>query len=179
MEIKRALKSEERRGKRRAWSERRRRGEEDEHRSIAECIRDLARVRFHETSTLLLVLLLVSLWMFRAPNFLTGWATYFCPESLTSANSTLSELEKLHCIEMKPKDSTAAMAVLLLMFMIPSKPFAGSASPTLVTWPLVQKRLAWGLLFMRGGGFSIADAFEVRSVPPSLPPCLPCFQHLL
>lgn len=151
------------------------------------------------------------------PNFLRGWAEYFCDvipteifenvitavdnstlidglnttaspistvtqalesfDNSTIDNSTsfvvvkagrlLNKLEismaKKRCYEVKPKDSTAAMAIILLMFVIPSKPTV-SDSKALVTWDTIQKRLAWGLLFMRGGGFSIAHVVEVKYI---------------
>lgn len=65
--------------------------------------------------------------------------------------------ENKECALRQPKDSTAAMAVLLLLFIIPSKPWAPKSGP-LVTWSLIQRKLSWGLLFMRGGGFALAVA---------------------
>ena len=53
------------------------------------------------------------------------------------------------------------MLIVLLMFIIPAAPFSSTNSENLVDWMTVQRRLAWGLLFMRGGGFSLADAVEV------------------
>lgn len=96
---------------------------------------------------MILLIGLVLLWILRNPGFVRGWAELFC------------DSRNVSCLKTRPKDSTAAMAVVLLMFMVPSRPLSGRAP--LVDWSTVQKRLAWGLLLMRGGGFSIADAVEV------------------
>lgn len=63
------------------------------------------------------------------------------------------------CDSVRVKDSTAAMAILLLLFIIPAKP-GSPKSPPLVTWSFVQKQLSWGIVFMRGGGLALAVAVE-------------------
>lgn len=68
------------------------------------------------------------------------------------------------------KDSNAAMIVCMLIFILPSKPdfiymFSKdeskrpkTASPALVSWKVVQQKLPWGLIFLLGGGFAMAEA---------------------
>ena len=63
------------------------------------------------------------------------------------------------CDYVRPKDSTAAMAILLLLFVIPSKP-GKPRSPPLVSWSFVQNSVRWGIVFMRGGGLALAVAVE-------------------
>lgn len=67
------------------------------------------------------------------------------------------------------KDATAALIVVLLLFIIPAKPdFINifnkdeskrpkQASPPLITWKVVQQKLPWGLIFLLGGGFALAE----------------------
>lgn len=57
----------------------------------------------------------------------------------------------------------------MLLFVIPAKPdflFLWSKdeskrpkerSPPLITWKVVQQKLPWGLIFLLGGGFALAD----------------------
>lgn len=68
------------------------------------------------------------------------------------------------------KDSNVAMLIAMLIFILPAKsdffymcskdknkrPTA--ASPPLVTWKFVQQKMPWGLIFLLGGGFAMAEA---------------------
>ncbi|XP_022237472.1 solute carrier family 13 member 5-like isoform X1 [Limulus polyphemus] len=99
---------------------------------------ELGPMTFHEGAVLVLFILLVCLWMFRDPHFARGWATYFG--------------------DYKPKDATVVMLIVLLLFIIPAQPFKSGLSPALVTWPVIQQRIPWGVVLLRGGGFSMAEA---------------------
>ncbi|KAI1283749.1 Solute carrier family 13 member 3 [Halotydeus destructor] len=172
--------------------------------AIAAKYAELGDITFHEASTLLLLFTLVFLWMFRSPSFMAGWTELFCdpgaepmaPKMLTnvsdmSLDSTEAEYtnetyleakeewleRKRHCSDWKPKDSTAAMTILMVMFFVPVRPFT-SCKRTLVEWPAVQNRLAWGLLMMRGGGFSIADAVETSQLSAKLSSFVTSFESV-
>lgn len=68
------------------------------------------------------------------------------------------------------KDATAALIVVLLMFVVPARPdfiyiFSSDESkrpkqpsPALITWKVIQQKLPWGLIFLLGGGFALAEA---------------------
>ncbi|KAI1283746.1 Solute carrier family 13 member 3 [Halotydeus destructor] len=170
--------------------------------AIAAKYAELGAITFHEATTLLLVFTLVFLWMFRFPSFMDGWAVLFCdtgdepiaPSNVTDISNNVTTMasytyenylsdrndwlaRKQHCYEWKPKDSTAAMAILMIMFMVPVRPFT-SCTRTLVEWPTVQKRLAWGLLFMKGGGFAIADAAETSELSAKLSAFMTSFESV-
>ena len=69
-------------------------------------------------------------------------------------------------------DSTAAMIVVLLLFMFPAKmdfrymfsedeerrPKAASSG--LITWRFVNQKMHWSLIFLMGGGFALADGIK-------------------
>lgn len=116
---------------------------------IKQKMEEMGPMSFHEIAVGLLFILSVLLWFFRKPQFIVGWA----------------ELITDH----KVKDATAALIVVLLMFVIPAKPdfihaFSKdeskrpkTASPALITWKVVQSKLPWGLIFLLGGGFALAE----------------------
>ncbi|GJQ79937.1 hypothetical protein Trydic_g18381 [Trypoxylus dichotomus] len=79
-------------------------------------------------------------------------------------------LHELHVLTLaNVKDATAALIVVMLLFIIPAKPnfiyfFSKDESkkPTapsapLITWKVVQQKLPWGLIFLLGGGFALAE----------------------
>ncbi|KAL3258946.1 hypothetical protein MRX96_016614 [Rhipicephalus microplus] len=104
----------------------------------------LGPIRFHEVAVLLLFILLVFLWLFRDPMFARGWATYFGV--------------------IKPKDATAVMIPVILLFMIPSRPREGFRGPVLLTWKMVQAKLQWSVILLIGSGFAIAEAMRVSGL---------------
>ncbi|XP_075534448.1 Na(+)/dicarboxylate cotransporter 3-like [Dermacentor variabilis] len=104
----------------------------------------LGPVKFHEVAVLLLCILLVFLWLFRDPMFARGWATYF---------GTI-----------KPKDATAVTIPVILLFMIPSKPWEGAKSPSLLSWEMVQAKLPWSVILLIGSGFAIAEGMRVSGL---------------
>lgn len=105
---------------------------------------ELGPISFHEFAVLVMLALLVLLWMFRDPHFARGWATFFG--------------------DVKPKDATAALFVVFFLFVIPSDPRKVGSCSTLLTWDVVQKRLPWGVVLLRGGGFAMAEATNVSGL---------------
>ncbi|XP_070385799.1 solute carrier family 13 member 1-like [Dermacentor albipictus] len=118
----------------------------------------LGPVRFHEVAVLLLCILLVFLWLFRDPMFARGWATYF---------GTI-----------KPKDATAVAIPVILLFMIPSKPWEGAKSPSLLPWEMVQAKLPWSVILLIGSGFAIAEGMRVSGLPELLGQKLATLGHM-
>ncbi|HYC78636.1 MAG TPA: SLC13 family permease [Planctomycetota bacterium] len=55
------------------------------------------------------------------------------------------------------KDGGVAVAAALLLFVVPSR----RGGPPLLDWDAAEKRVPWGVLFLLGASFVLADAFEV------------------
>jgi sodium-dependent dicarboxylate transporter 2/3/5 len=86
---------------------------------------------------------MIMLYFFHDPQFMTGWSKLF------SINNV------------KPKPATAAIFCILLLFIIPANPLGPHPSGALLDWKTVQTKLEWGVIILRGGGFSMADAVTV------------------
>ena len=39
-----------------------------------------------------------------------------------------------------------------------------TTSPSILHWRLIETRLSWGVLFLIGGGFALADGFSVSGL---------------
>lgn len=100
--------------------------------------KDLGAVRFSEYIVMILFILLVSLWMLRDPTFMKGWAHLF-PAG-------------------KPRDATAVIFVITLLFFIPLEPRKSGFRVPILNWPHVQSKIPWGVVLLRGGGYSLALA---------------------
>lgn len=125
-------------------------------RLIKQKLDEMGPMSFHEGGVAALFCLSVMLWFFRKPQFIVGWA----------------ELITQHSV----KDATAALIVVMLLFLIPARPdflyiFSSdetkrpkAASPALITWKIIQQKLPWGLIFLLGGGFALAEASKASGM---------------
>ncbi|GIY94865.1 hypothetical protein CEXT_424511 [Caerostris extrusa] len=93
--------------------------------------------RFHESAVLCLFVLLVLLWTFREPKFMSGWADLISTETRIG-------------------DAVPAVAILFLLFLFPAEPWRIRDSPALLKWSAVQSKVPWGLIILLGGGFALA-----------------------
>ncbi|XP_023209785.1 solute carrier family 13 member 5-like [Centruroides sculpturatus] len=129
--------------------------------TIEKKYRELGNISFHELAVVMVTLLLVASWMFRSPNFMRGWASVLCSN-------------------IKISNSTPAMAASILMFIIPANPFQLDWRKRLLNWKTAQKKVAWGILLIFGGGFAIAEgakkskltnwiALQLAYLPPLSP----------
>ncbi|XP_068623433.1 protein I'm not dead yet [Battus philenor] len=126
---------------------------------IKEQYRNLGPVTFHEKASGFLFILAVFLYIFRKPGFMPGWA-----DVITT---------------MKVKDGVTSMFIVVLMFILPMsmdffKFFSASASyeelaaskPSagVVTWGILKEKIPWGLLFLLGGGFALAEGSKATGL---------------
>ncbi|XP_064613376.1 solute carrier family 13 member 2-like [Liolophura sinensis] len=104
-----------------------------------------------EITVLVLFILLALLWLTRNPVFIPGWGALFKDGYV--------------------KDSTPAMFVALLLFILPNqfprvlfcrksrgRPEA-DYSPIL-DWNTVTQKMPWGIILLFGGGFALADGCQ-------------------
>ncbi|XP_053409784.1 solute carrier family 13 member 1 [Nycticebus coucang] len=115
----------------------------------------LGPMRYQEIVTLVLFIIMALLWFSRDPGFAPGWVTLF---SEYSGFIT---------------DSTVALLVGLLFFLIPAKRLT-KTKPTgeivafdyspLITWKEFQSFMPWDIAILVGGGFALADGCEVSGL---------------
>ncbi|KAJ1161226.1 hypothetical protein NDU88_001713 [Pleurodeles waltl] len=108
----------------------------------------LGSISYEEIITLILFALMALLWFTRDPGFFPGWASLF-PNYMGYAT-----------------DSTAALLLGLLFFIIPSSKtngFRGKGSfdyEPLITWKEFQTCMPWEIAILVGGGFALAEGCE-------------------
>ncbi|XP_006859393.1 PREDICTED: solute carrier family 13 member 1 [Chrysochloris asiatica] len=115
----------------------------------------LGPIRYQEIVTLILFIVMALLWFSRDPGFAPGWSTLF---SKYPGFAT---------------DSTVALVVGLLFFLIPAKRLT-KTTPTgeivafdyspLITWKEFQAFMPWDIAILVGGGFALADGCEVSGL---------------
>ncbi|BFZ18249.1 hypothetical protein BsWGS_21288 [Bradybaena similaris] len=113
--------------------------------------RKLGKFTLAEVEVLILFVCLAILWISRDPGESPGWGRWFSKDYVS--------------------DSTAAMLISVLLFMLPAKlpnlfcwyKEERSLEPVwkpLLTWEQVNRKLPWGVIILLGGGFALAKGVE-------------------
>nr|XP_006004909.1 PREDICTED: solute carrier family 13 member 1 [Latimeria chalumnae] len=115
--------------------------------------RKLGPLSYQEIVTLIIFVGMALLWFTRDPGFIPGWSSLF-PQYKGYAT-----------------DSTAALLLGLLFFIIPSnRPTSSSfekksfSYSTLITWKEFQQCMPWEIVLLVGGGFALAEGCEVSGL---------------
>ncbi|CAL1267396.1 unnamed protein product [Larinioides sclopetarius] len=108
----------------------------------------LGSLSSYEISVIVLFSLLIALWTFRDPKFIPGWYTAIG-------------------FKMKVGNSAAAIAILFLMFLLPSD-FRDLSSPRILEWKKAQAKFPWSVIFLVGGGASLAHGAKVSGLNNSI-----------
>ncbi|XP_048582686.1 solute carrier family 13 member 5 isoform X2 [Nematostella vectensis] len=122
-----------------------------QHQAINRVLRkqyaDMGSMTFAEHAVLGHFVVLALLWLSRDPKFMPGWAVMFAKGYV--------------------KDATAAMLIAFSLFVFPSQkpkifcwnPDGGvhKPPPNLLTWNTVAHKMPWNVVFLLGGGFSLAQ----------------------
>jgi len=124
---------------------------------ITESYYELGRMSLHEIQVFILFSILLILWFFQSPKFMTGWADLFIVDTVRGSRVALGA-------------ATPAIFTVLFLFVLPQNydfppfkkmtPGCLTNSPSLITWRLIETKMCWGVIFLLGGGFALAAASQ-------------------
>lgn len=101
-----------------------------------------------------------TLWLLRKP--LQFDEVVWCPawpDVLAQLIGRTTGIDASHLPEMVD-DSTIAIGMSLLLFVVPREAGGDLGQPRLLDWKSAQKTIPWGMLLLVGCGFAMADAFQ-------------------
>ena len=106
--------------------------------------KNLGKISFEERAVLLVFSSLAILWLTRA--------------SIQVGNITIPGWSQLFSTPSYINDGTVAIALALILFIIPAK-----KAPTIMNWSTATK-LPWNIVLLFGGGFALASGFKVSGL---------------
>ncbi|KAK2168728.1 hypothetical protein NP493_1219g00000 [Ridgeia piscesae] len=116
---------------------------------LKEEYKSMGKMSFAEKAVLIHFILLALLWFTRNPGFVKGWAVLFKSKYVT--------------------DGTVGITIGVSLFVFPSRMpslncFSKSAAPALLDWATVNRKMAWNVILLMGGGFALADACKTSGL---------------
>ncbi|XP_017085112.1 protein I'm not dead yet 2 [Drosophila eugracilis] len=110
---------------------------------------ELGPMSCHEIQICILFFIMIVLLLTRKPGFFPGWAEFLNAKPIGSAS--------------------ALVFIIILLFALPTQytffkyccgqaPFPAQALDALLSWKFVHDNIPWGLTFLLGGGFALAEA---------------------
>ncbi|XP_066295580.1 solute carrier family 13 member 2-like [Branchiostoma lanceolatum] len=124
---------------------------------------ELGPLSFAERVVIFHFVLLVLMWVFRDMKFVddkngraAGWTYFFVPGYVT--------------------DASTVILVIISLFFWPSRPpsfmccrdsggtYPCEPAPPILDWSTVSEKMSWGLVFLLGGGYALADGIKVSGL---------------
>lgn len=119
-------------------------------RVIDERYKELGPISCHEISVLILFITMIVLYFTRKPGIFLGWGNWLNSKEI--------------------KNSTPTMLIVVLCFVLPAnwvffrfcskKYSAERTTNSLLSWKFIQQKVPWGLIFLLGGGFALAEGSQ-------------------
>ncbi|ALC46330.1 CG33934 [Drosophila busckii] len=126
---------------------------------VQERYKNLGRMTCHEIQVTILFILMIVLLFTRKPGFVKGWGDFLNAKAIGS--------------------SGGVMCPVVLLFMLPTQytffkyccgqpPFPGRTMDALLSWVFVHRNTPFGLCFLLGGGFALAEGSVVSGMAKML-----------
>ncbi|XP_037935267.1 protein I'm not dead yet isoform X2 [Teleopsis dalmanni] len=117
--------------------------------------KELGPMSAHEIQVMILFIIMVVMYFTRKPGIFNGWGDW------------------LNAVDIR--NSMPTIFVVVMCFVLPANyaflryctgrgPLPTSTTPSLITWKFIQSKVPWGLIFLLGGGFALAEGSKVSGM---------------
>ncbi|XP_034114549.1 protein I'm not dead yet 2-like [Drosophila albomicans] len=113
----------------------------------------------HEIQVAVMFVLMVLLLFTRSPGFTQGWGDFLNAKAVGSSAPVFLPVVLLFAM---PTQYT------FLKYCCGSAPFTGRTMDACISWVFIHKHTPWGLCFLLGGGFAIAEGSKVSGMAKML-----------
>ena len=122
-------------------------------------LRGLGPMGTGERNVLMVFLLTAGLWVLAQPLEVGNLNIPSWPQLLEQGLTKLG-VQGISGLAKLLDESTVAMTMALLLFLLPGDKQTDGTTPRLIHWDQVERKIPWGVLLLFGGGFAMADAFK-------------------
>ncbi|XP_061396558.1 protein I'm not dead yet-like [Musca vetustissima] len=112
--------------------------------------KELGPMSIHEIQVMVLFIIMVVMYFTRKPGIFPGWADWL--DTVPIKNSMPTIFVVVMCFILP-----ANYAFLRYCCNRSKQPLPTATTPSLITWKFIQSRVPWGLIFLLGGGFALAE----------------------
>lgn len=113
----------------------------------------------HEIQVAIMFVLMVVLLFTRQPGFMSGWGDFLNAKAIGSSAPVFLPTIMLFAL---PTQYT------FWKYCCGSAPFTGRTMDACISWEFIHKHTPWGLCFLLGGGFAIAEGSRVSGMAKML-----------
>ncbi|EDW38303.1 GL12087 [Drosophila persimilis] len=120
---------------------------------------ELGPMTCHEIQVTVLFILMVFLLFTRKPGFVTGWGDFLNAQKIGSGPPVWLPVMLLFAL---PTQYT------FFKYCCGKPPFTGQSMDALLSWIYIHRNTPWGLCFLLGGGFALAEGSKVSGMAKML-----------
>lgn len=118
---------------------------------------ELGPINAHEIQVMVLFLFMVVMYFTRKPNFFPGWGDLLGHKGFKVGNAMPTIFVVIMCFVLPANYA-------FLRYCCGKGPVPTAPTPSLITWKFIQTKVPWGLIFLLGGGFALAEGSQASGM---------------
>lgn len=117
--------------------------------------KELGPMSAHEIQVMILFIFMVVMYFTRKPGIFPGWADWLNAKDIRNSMPTIFVVVMCFILPMN---------WAFLRYCTGKGPLPTTTTPSLITWKFIQTKVPWGLIFLLGGGFALAEGSKVSGM---------------
>ncbi|XP_004519108.1 protein I'm not dead yet isoform X2 [Ceratitis capitata] len=134
--------------------------------------KELGPMKAHEIQVMILFIFMVLMYFTRKPGIFPGWSDWLEGEDGPKIRNSMPTIFVVVMCFVLPANYA------FLRYCLCKRPFTTAPTPSLVTWKFIQSKVPWGLIFLLGGGFALAEGSKVSGMASKIGKALVVLENL-